>query len=69
MLKSENSHRWWKDHCTAGLQFNKTGFDQKIKYVVICICCEAAESKLVKLETNCTVILPPNCECSLLKLQ
>ena len=24
-------------HCTAGLQFNKTGTDQKRKYAVICM--------------------------------
>ena len=24
----ENIHRWGKEHCTAGLQFNKTGTDQ-----------------------------------------
>jgi len=24
----ENTHRWGKHHCTAGLQFNKTGTDQ-----------------------------------------
>ena len=27
-LEAENTHRWGKDHCTAGLQFNKTGTDQ-----------------------------------------
>ena len=26
--KPENTHHWEKDHCTAGLQFNKTGTDQ-----------------------------------------
>ena len=24
----ENTHHWGKHHCTAGLQFNKTGTDQ-----------------------------------------
>ena len=32
------------------------------------VCSEAAESKLVKLETSHTVILPPNGECSLVKV-
>ena len=38
MVFPENNHRWGKDqdHCTAGLQFKKTGFDQKRKYVVNC---------------------------------
>ena len=27
----ENTHRWGKDHCTAGLQFNKTGLDRQRK--------------------------------------
>ena len=31
---TENTHCRVKDHCTAGLQFNKIGFDQKRKYVV-----------------------------------
>ena len=26
------AHRWGKDHCTAGLQFNKTETDQWRKY-------------------------------------
>ena len=30
----ENTHRWGKDHCTAGLQFNKTGTDQWRKYYI-----------------------------------
>ena len=35
--RSEKTHHWGKDHCMARLQFNKTGFDQKRKYVVICV--------------------------------
>ena len=27
-VQPENTHRWGKDHCTAGLQFNKNGTDQ-----------------------------------------
>ena len=36
--KNDNSqsHRW-KDHCTAGIQFSKTGFAQKRTCVVISI--------------------------------
>ena len=33
----ENTHRWGKHHCMAGLQFNKTGTDQWRKYNFICI--------------------------------
>ena len=33
----EGTHHWGKDHCTAGLQLDKTVFDQKIKSVVICM--------------------------------
>ena len=33
----ENTYRWGKDHCTAGLQFNMTGTDQLRKYYFICI--------------------------------
>ena len=57
-LFSENNHHWGQDACTIGLQFNKTRPRNKI-------CCflyvgsEAAEYKFVKLETRCTVILPP----------
>ena len=28
MANPENTHHWGKHHCTAGLQFNKTGTDQ-----------------------------------------
>ena len=45
-----------KDHCTTGLQFNKTGTDQK-EQMLFFVCSEAGESKLVKLETSRTVIL------------
>ena len=30
-------NRWVKDHCTAGLQFNKTGLGQGREYVVFCM--------------------------------
>ena len=46
-----------KDHCIAGLQFNKTGFGQK-RTCVFFVCSEAVESKLEKLETIRTVIPP-----------
>ena len=59
-----NTPRWGNDQCTSGLQFNKAGYDQNRKYVVI-LCSEAVETKLVKLETSSTVILPPDGECSL----
>ena len=49
---------WGKDDCTAGLQFFKTGPDKGRKYVIL-VSSGAAESKLVKLETSHTVILPP----------
>ena len=31
-VQAENTHRWGKHHCTAGLQFNKTENDQWKKY-------------------------------------
>ena len=34
-LATDDTHCKRKDHCTAGLQFNKIGFDQKLQYVVI----------------------------------
>ena len=37
----ENTHHLGKDHCMAGLQFNKTRFDQKRKYVAICMECSS----------------------------
>ena len=55
----ENTHHRGKYHCTAGLQFNKTEFDQKRKYETLFVCSEAVESSLVKLETSRTVILSP----------
>ena len=42
----------------AGLQSNKAGFDQKGSMLLL-VCSEAIESKLVKLDTSRTVILPP----------
>ena len=27
----KNTHRWGKNHCTAGLQFNRTIFEQIIR--------------------------------------
>ena len=35
--RPENTtRRWGEYHCTAGLQFDWIGFQQKIKYVVLC---------------------------------
>ena len=56
MIRVDNRH-WGKDHSTAGLPFNKTGFDQK-ENMLLFECCNAAKSKLVKLETSQTGILP-----------
>ena len=36
-VRSEDTHRWGNDHCTAGLQFNWIGFDQTYKHVHICM--------------------------------
>ena len=41
----------------ASLQFSKTGFDEKRKYVLF-VFSEAVETKLLKLETSRAVILP-----------
>ena len=46
-----------KDHCTAGLQFDKSGLAKK-ENMLLFVCIEAVQSKLVKLETICTVMLP-----------
>ena len=43
-----NTHHWGMYHCTAGLQFNKTGIDQKANLSLF-ECVEAVESKLLKL--------------------
>ena len=61
---AESTHRWGKDHCTTSRQFNKIGFDQK-EHLLLFVCSEAVESKLVKLETSRSAILPPNGECFL----
>ena len=37
VVRTENTHRWLKNQCTAGHQFYKTGSDQKRKNVVICM--------------------------------
>ena len=42
----------------AGL--NKIGFGQNEKNMLLFVCNEAVVTKLVKLETNCTVILSPS---------
>ena len=34
-VREESTQRRGKDHCTAGLQFDQTGFDRGRKYVVI----------------------------------
>ena len=52
-----NTHLGMKKHCTAGLQFTRLDSTKKGKSVVISQCCEAVVSKLVKLETSCTMIL------------
>ena len=36
-LKSEYTHHMGKDHCTADVQFDLIAFDQKRKYLVICL--------------------------------
>ena len=40
---AENTHYRGKDHCTAGLQFNKIGLDQKER-----ICCYLCVVKQLK---------------------
>ena len=34
MIIAENNNGWGQDHCTAGLQFNKTVINQKRTYVI-----------------------------------
>ena len=61
-VSKERTHRWFKDHSTAVLRFNKTGLGQGRKYDVF-VC---SESKLVILETICTYRdTSHNSECSL----
>ena len=36
-IHPENTYWKGEDHCLAVLQFKKTGFDQKRKYVCICM--------------------------------
>ena len=50
ILNQKTLKKWGKDHCTACLQFNKTGFDQNEKMLLF-VSGEAVESKPVKLET------------------
>ena len=62
-LGDESLYRWSITvqvvyHCIGGLQFNKSGFDQK-ENVSLFVCSEAVESKLADLETSHTVILSP----------
>ena len=45
------------DQRTAGLQFEKIGFDQKERMCLL-VCSEAVKSILLKLETRRTLILP-----------
>ena len=40
---------WGKDHCTAALQFNKTGLETKEENMLFFVCSEAAPYKIVKL--------------------
>ena len=48
--KSENTHSWGKDHCTAGLLLNKTGPTKKIW----CLCNESVFFNLIKLPFFCS---------------
>ena len=67
IVMPENTHLWGSITVpTDGLQLNKTGLDQQIKYVVFVSREEAVESELVKLETSCRYSdTSRNSECSL----
>ena len=51
-VDSEITQWWGKYHCTAGLQLNTIGFDQRKIYFYLYVCSEAGESKFVKLATS-----------------
>ena len=57
-VRAESTHCWGKYHCTASLQVYKFGFNcfttHKNNIFSLLV-----KSSLVKLETSCTVILPP----------
>ena len=53
-IEPEIIHCRGKDHGTAGLQLNKNGFDHKENILFVTV-----ESKLVKVDTICRVVLPP----------
>ena len=66
-VDSENTHRWGKDNCSAGLQFNKTGTDQWGKYNFICIVWSSLMQPC-KTEDQPYSDASPNSECSLVDL-
>ena len=53
--EAENTFQWGKDHCMAGLQFKKTGFDQKESMLSF----ECSDTVETKLENRRPVMLPP----------
>ena len=48
----ENTHHNGKDYCTAGLQYNKIGCDQKENIWLLVCTSVAVESIIVKLESG-----------------
>ena len=48
---SENTHSGGKDQCTAGILFNKIGFDKE-EIMFLFVCSEAVEFNQIKLEAR-----------------
>ena len=60
---NRRTKRWWKYHCTAGLQFDWFGLHQKNK-IMFFVCSYMIDPKPVKLEI-CRRVILPNTVCAL----
>ena len=57
-IKSENNYLWGRIFVWLVSSFTRLEVTNEGKTLLF-VCGEAVESKLVKLETSCTVIVPP----------
>ena len=62
LTMTENTHLWGKNHSMADLQISS--LDLAASLLKSNIFSLLVKSSPVQLEISCTMIIPPNCECS-----